>query len=186
MMGGSMRPSAEEELRALARELGVAERVDFAGAVSREELVASLRTSRVLLLPRPKGAAAEAAAEAALPTKVGEYLAAGRPVVVSAAGDLPLYLDDGVDAYLAPSGDLEAFVARLRDALRDPAEASAVGLRGRATARARFDPAVHGARILDFIAELRARRLSRHARAGGATRQTGGDGDPGAVARGAR
>lgn len=158
MMGGSIRPTAADELRTLAAELGVADRLDLTGAVPREELVASLRSSRVLLLPRPKGAAAEAAAEAALPTKVGEYLAAGRPVVVSAAGDLPLYLDDGVDAYLAPPGDQQAFVARLRDALRDPEAATAVGRRGRETARERFDPAIHGARILAFIGELRARR----------------------------
>ncbi len=165
MMGGSMRPTAEDELRELARALGVGERVDFAGAVSRDDLVASLRTSRVLLLPRPKGAAAEAAAEAALPTKVGEYLAAGRPVVVSAAGDIPLYLDDGVDAYLAPSGDLGAFVERLRHALRHADEATAVGARGRETARERFDPVVHGGRILDFIDELyRGRRTGRGAR----------------------
>ena len=65
----------------------------------REELFERLRTARVLALPRPAGSFSQAG----LPTKVAEYLASGRPVVVTAVGDLPLYLRDGVDAYLVGS-----------------------------------------------------------------------------------
>lgn len=158
LIGGSTRAGAETELRGLARSLGVADRVDFAGAVPRKDLVAQLRTARALLLPRPTGAAAEAAAEAALPTKVGEYLASGRPVVVAAAGDIPLYLEDGVNAYLAPSGDVDAFSERLRHVLHHPDEAAAVGARGRQTAREQFDPVRHGARILELIDRLQCTR----------------------------
>ena len=157
LIGGAHRPGAEGELRALAGRLEVADRVDFTGKVPREDLVRLLCTARLLILPRPKGAAAEFAAAAALPTKVGEYLAAGRPVVVAAAGDLPLYLTDGVDAFLVPPADTPAFVERLRYALTHPEEAEAVGRRGRETARRSFDPAVHGARILAFIEELQRR-----------------------------
>jgi glycosyltransferase involved in cell wall biosynthesis len=164
LIGGSRRAEAETELRELAGRLGVAERVEFAGKVPREDLLRLLQTARVLLLPRPRGAAAEAAAEAALPTKVGEYLAAGRPVVVAGTSDIPLYLKDGVDAYMTPSGDMEAFTERLRYVLHHPEEADAVGRRGRETAKECFDPVVHGARILAFIEELRqadATSLSR-------------------------
>ena len=169
LIGGSRRSDAEEELRALAGRLGVADRVTFAGTVPRDELIRLLRSARVLVLPRPKGARAEVAAAAALPTKVGEYLAAGRPVVAAAAGDIPLYLTDGVDAFLAPPLDAPAFVERLRNALSHPEEAGAIGLRGRETARLSFDPAVHGARILSFIEELQRARRGRHSapRAGG-------------------
>lgn len=155
LVGGSRRAAAEGELRALAQRLGVAERVEFAGKVPREELIRLLRTARVLVLPRSADAAAEAAAAAALPTKVGEYLAAGRPAVVSATGDIPAYLTDGVDAYLAPSTDIDAFTARLRYALSHPDEADMVGMRGRETARRCFDPVSHGARILEFAEQLR-------------------------------
>lgn len=156
MIGGSKLPDAEDELRGLARRLGVEARVHFLGRVPRDQLVLLLRTARALVLPRPKGALAEAAAEAALPTKVGEYLAAGRPVVASAAGDLSHYLRDGVDAFLTPSGDLEAFADRLRYVLRHPDEADEVGARGRETAEREFDPVMHGARILAFVDEVRS------------------------------
>ncbi len=154
LIGGSQRPDAERDLRALAARLGVAERVTFAGKVPREELIRLLCSARVLVLPRSNEPRAESAAAAALPTKVGEYLAAGRPVVVSAAGDIPLYLTDGVDAFLAPPTDSAAFVERLRYVLSHAEEAEAVGRRGRETARRSFDPAVHAARILEFIEEL--------------------------------
>ena len=162
LIGAARRPEAEEELRELARRLGVEGRVEFAGRVPRQQLIRLLRSARVLVLPRPKGAQAEAAAEAALPTKVGEYLAAGRPVVASAAGDLARYLTDGVDAFLTPSGDTGAFAERLRYVLKHPAEALEVGARGRETARREFDPITQGARILDFIERVRRqRRASR-------------------------
>lgn len=173
LIGGSRRAAAESELRALARRLGVADRVEFAGRVSRTELIRLLRTARALVLPRASDAAAEAAAAAALPTKVGEYLAAGRPAVVSAAGDIPQYLTDGVDAYLAPSTDVEAFTRRLRHALRHPEEADMVGMRGRETARERFDPVSHGARILAFAEQLRAAAADSSPRRCLATRRTG-------------
>ena len=173
LIGGSRRPAAEGELRELARELGVADRVEFAGRVAREDLIRLLRTARVLVLPRSRDAAAEAAAAAALPTKVGEYLATGRPVVVSAAGDIPRYLTDGVDAYLAPSTDVEAFSERLRYALSHPAEADLVGKRGRETARESFDPVSHGARILAFADQLRASGAAASWRARAATWRNG-------------
>ena len=91
---------------------------------------------------------------------MAEYLASGTPVVVTAVGDLPLYLRDGIDAYMVAPGDTEAFAARLRDALSDP-RAAQVGLQGRATAAEKFDPAVHGARIIEFIAALRGGGRSR-------------------------
>ena len=156
LIGGSQRPDAEGELRALAGRLGVADRVDLRreGATRGADQAPVHGTSARSCRGR-RERRAEFAAAAALPTKVGEYLAAGRPVVVAAAGDLPLYLTDGVDAFLAPPTDTPAFVERLRYALSHPEEAEAVGLRGRETARRSFDPAVHGARILAFIEELR-------------------------------
>jgi len=132
-------------------ELSIVDRVEFVGMVKRETLFELLGRARVLILPR----AAAAFSQAGLPTKVAEYLAGGRPVVVTAVGDLPLYLTDGVDAYLASSNDAQVFGQRLRDALSRPDEATEVGRRGRETATARFDPAVHGARIIAFVADLR-------------------------------
>jgi glycosyltransferase involved in cell wall biosynthesis len=133
--------------------LGLEGRVLLQGALPREALSAHLRAATVLALPRADGAFSRAG----LPTKVAEYLASGTPTVLTKVGDLPAYLQDGVDTYFAPPGDTAAFAARLLDALTD-AGATAVGERGRRTAAEAFDPVRHGARILDFIAALRGER----------------------------
>ena len=110
----------------------------------------------MLALPRPAGAFSQAG----LPTKMAEYLASGVPTVVTAVGDLPLYLRDGIDAYLVAPGDPAAFGARLCEALADP-DAALVGRRGRRVAAEQFDPARHGRRILAFIARCGTGRRSR-------------------------
>lgn len=150
LLGAAKRAASLTALRARIDELGLNGRVDFSGALPREQLFERLRAARVLVLPRP----AAAFSQAGLPTKVAEYLASGVPTVLTAVGDLPLYLRDGVDAYLVPPGDTAAFGARLREALADP-DAAAVGRQGRRTAAEKFDPAEHGGRILAFIHALR-------------------------------
>jgi glycosyltransferase involved in cell wall biosynthesis len=150
VLGAARRAASLPHLRARVDELGLAGRVEFPGALPREQLFERLSAARVLVLPRPAGAFSQAG----LPTKVAEYLASGVPTVVTAVGDLPLYLHDGIDTYLVPPGDPAAFGERLREALADP-DAAMVGRRGRRVAAEKFDPTLHGARIIGFIRELR-------------------------------
>lgn len=150
LLGAAKKKASLDAIHAQIAQLGLDGRVLLPGAVPREELFDHLRAARVLVLPRRAGAFSQAG----LPTKVAEYLASGRPVVVTTVGDLPRYLRDGVDAYLVAPGDPGLFAARLRDALTDP-HAEAVGRQGRQTAAETFDPAFHGGRILAFIGALR-------------------------------
>jgi len=146
-------PSSNALLRypALAVQLGVGDRVEFCGAIDRETVTQRIGSAGVLALPRP----ATPWAEAGLSTKLAEYLATARPVVVTAVGDIPLYLEDRVNAFLVAPGDADAFVAALRDARADPARAEAVGKRGRDAAERHFEVAVHGPRLVAFFAALR-------------------------------
>lgn len=157
VLGAAKRAASLAHLRALVDELGLSGRVEFPGALPREQLFERLRTARILALPRPAGAFSQAG----LPTKVAEYLASGVPTVATAVGDLPLYLHDGIDAYLVPPGDPAAFGARLCEALADP-DAPLVGRRGRMVAAQQFDPVRHGRRIITFIGALRDGASLRH------------------------
>jgi glycosyltransferase involved in cell wall biosynthesis len=148
------------QARALVRDLGLEKRVRFSGDVRREELPGLFATAEVFVLPRPAGVSAIAG----LPNKLGEYLAAGRPVIVNANGDVPRYLDDGVSAYVVDPGDEAAFAARLRCVLEHREEAAAVGARGREVAVAEFDYRRHGERLVEFFSSLIARRAERTGR----------------------
>ena len=99
------------ELEALAVGLGLTHRVRFAGWVGAELAASLLWSSRVLALPslwdEPFGI-------------VGlEALGAGLPVVASAVGGIPSWLEDGVTGLLVPPGDVGALAAALRRSLYD-------------------------------------------------------------------
>src|SRR5207302_1804391 len=57
---------------------------------------------------------------ARFPTKLGEYLASGRPVVTNGIGEIPRYLKDGVNAVIVPPGDARVFGQAIAEVLDHP------------------------------------------------------------------
>jgi glycosyltransferase involved in cell wall biosynthesis len=157
LVGGAKRAGTMPALRGEIEQLDLTGRVRFTGRVGRTELPTVLRSASVLVLPRSAGPHSLAG----LPTKVAEYLATGRPVVVTTTGDIPRYLRDGHDAYLVPPDDVQAFADRLRYVLEHPDEAAHVGEMGKRTATSSFSPLTHGQRMREFIEELRSQRRAR-------------------------
>ena len=147
---GAARRELRAQIEARAAELGLAERIVLTGHVERTRLPGILGAASALVLLRRDAEFSRAG----LPTKLAEYLASGRPVVVTAIGDIPLYLTDGVDAYLTPPEDAGLFAEKLGFVLDHEAEAAAVGDRGRQTALREFDHRRHGERLSAFIAGL--------------------------------
>jgi glycosyltransferase involved in cell wall biosynthesis len=150
ILGGSAKDDTTALLRKRAADLGVGGRVELAGLVPREEMPARLRKAQVLVLPR----SAELYSRAGLPTKLAEYLASGKPVVVTATGDIPDYLEDGVSAYVVPPDDPDDFARGIIRVLTNPDEAKAVGARGRDVALRSFDNASNCRRLADLMLEL--------------------------------
>jgi glycosyltransferase involved in cell wall biosynthesis len=148
------RVSNVPEFRRIAEGLGIAERVEFTGQVPRTEIPRYLREASVLVLARPSSQQADAG----FPTKLGEYLAAGRPAVVTLTSDIGQYIVDGENGYLVPPDDLDALAAKLREVLSDPEKAAAVGARGRLVAKERFDYRVIGRDLGETFRRLRAAR----------------------------
>jgi glycosyltransferase involved in cell wall biosynthesis/predicted Ser/Thr protein kinase len=107
-------------LEALARELGLADRVLFLGR--REDVPQLLAAADVFVLPSLYEGSSLAVLEA---------MAAGTPVVSSAIGGTDELVEDGESGLLVPPGDSEALAAALRKLLGAP------GLGRRLAARAR-------------------------------------------------
>lgn len=150
ILGDDPGTDAIERLRMRAEQHGVADRVALPGAVDRATAARAIASAAVVALPRPK----TPWAEAGLSAKLAEYLATGRPVVVTAIGDVPMYLEHGVSAWVVPAGDAAAFASALAEALGDRARADAIGARGREVALRDFDTRVHGPRLVAFFASL--------------------------------
>ena len=145
------RVSNVPEFRRIAEDLGIADRVLFTGQVRREDVPRHLRDASVLVLARP----ASQQADAGFPTKLGEFLASGRPVVVTATSDIAAYLTDGRSAFLVPPGDVGALAAGMRRSLSDPEGSAVVGACGRQVAERSFDYRVAVEPLADTIRRLR-------------------------------
>lgn len=127
--------------RRLAQRLGIRQRVDFRGWLAAEPLAQELADASVVavpsLWPEPFGL-------------VGiEALAAGRPVVASAAGGVRDWLRHGVNGLLVRPGHVRELADALQELLADPARQSAMGEAGRALVAARFSPTRHVEAMLD-------------------------------------
>ena len=115
--------------RALARELGIAERVEIAGPLHDEALRAELGRAQLALLPSHFES---------FGLSIAEAQGAGLPVVAYARGSVPEVVADGETGWLAPFREPLALADRLEAALADPEGTWRVGLAARERARRCF------------------------------------------------
>jgi len=99
------------QLKQLARELGIADRVNFLGHVSDEELRAALTRATVFAIP----SIAELQSIATM-----EAMASALPVVAANAMALPHLVHNGENGYLFEPGSASDLAARLTDVLTLP------------------------------------------------------------------
>jgi len=97
-----------QRLGALARELGIEDRVHFLGHVSDQELPGIYERCTVFVMP----SIAELQSIATM-----EAMASGRPVIGADAMALPHLVHDGDNGYLFPPGDVDRLADRLRRVL---------------------------------------------------------------------
>ncbi|MFF8814650.1 glycosyltransferase [Streptomyces pactum] len=116
-------------LRALAADLGVADRVHFTGGLPRSRVPALLRTADVVLCP------ADYEPFGIVPL---EAMACGTPVVASAVGGHRDTVDDPATGRLVRPGDPVALAEATAGLLASPARRAACGAAGRRRVLSRF------------------------------------------------
>jgi glycosyltransferase involved in cell wall biosynthesis len=109
-------------VRDCVQQLGITDRVDFAGGLEGEALRATVRRFTVSVLSSKNNEG--------LPNAVLESMAASRPVVATAVGGTPELVDDGVTGFLVPPQDPVALAERIVRLLKDPTLARRMGERG--------------------------------------------------------
>ncbi len=132
---------------ALATELGIADKVVFTGMVNSKDIPRLLRNAEICALDRPDNVQAKYG----FPTKLGEYLLTGNPVVITSVGNIPQFLEDGVSAYIAAPECPESFAQKLNQALDYPKEACQIGKKGRDVALQQFNCIIETKKIIKVI-----------------------------------
>lgn len=121
--GGPERSTLER----LAKDLGIAERVCFAGPIAHTPALPSL-FDVVALSSESEG----------FPNAVVEAMAAARPVVATAVGGVVDAVEHGVTGLLVPPRSPEAMAAALLAVLTQPDQARRMGIAAQQRARARY------------------------------------------------
>lgn len=119
----------EARLRALAEELGAADRVQLRGRVPREDIPTYMRAADLFALY---------SGYEGMPHVVLEALAAGVPVVVSDRGGNREVVSDGVDGLVARYDDPTTLAATISRLLEERGLAARLAAAGRASVAERF------------------------------------------------
>ena len=132
--------------RKLACELGLADRVEFAGWAPKEKHLACYRRASVVVVPsvwpEPFG-------------MVGiEAMSYGKPVVAFNVGGIPDWLEDGKTGFLVTPYDVKEMAEKISYLLEHPDMAREMGLRGRTRVEQDFNKDKHISALLGIYKEV--------------------------------
>ena len=133
----------------LAEKCGVKDSVVFTGEVSSDEMPQLLMDAEILALARPDSIQARNG----FPTKLGEYLSTGNPIVVTNVGEIPFYIKDKTNGVLANESDVEDFAEKLSWVAEHPEQAMVIGKKGKELVECEFSYLEQSKRALAFINE---------------------------------
>lgn len=141
------KPPKESENSQLVESLGLTNHVIFTGVVSANDMPQLLKNADLLALCRPSSLQNEMG----FPTKLGEYLLTGNPVVVTRVGDIPRFLKDGESAFMTDTTDIKGFGEKMIWALKRSDKSKEIGLKGKIVAEQNFNYLTESHKFLKVI-----------------------------------
>ena len=126
LIGRGETPTIIDELRQKVASMELQGNVIFTGPISPEDIPGVLVNAQILALARPDNLQAQNG----FPTKLGEYLATGNPVVVTKVGEIPNFLQHMDTAILAEPNNAEDFAEKLLWVADNYDKAKKIGCRG--------------------------------------------------------
>ena len=126
----------EERYRKLVADLGISERVHFAGVLPASEVAALLGRSDVVLVPSVVAASGN---REGAPTVIKEASAAEAVPIGSYHGGISELITDGETGFLAPERDVDALAAKLDTLLAHPEQRAQLAKAARHRMELEFD-----------------------------------------------
>jgi len=129
MAGPVKDPASFSKMKKVAQELGVNDRIEVCGAISRENIGQFLNQGDIFL---------NTSRFDNTPVSVLEGMACGLCVISTNVGGIPYLLKDGEEALLVPSDNAESMAAAVGRILKEPGLASKISSAARSAAE-KFD-----------------------------------------------
>lgn len=133
-----------------AQDSHISDHVFFHGKVSIDRIPRLLSEASILVLPRP----CSIQAFHGFPTKLGEYLATGNPVIATPVGEIPLYLKDRVHVVYADPGSSTDLAEKIIMVIENKGLSEEIGRNGKSAAMKYFNNINQTEEILNFYKEL--------------------------------
>jgi glycosyltransferase involved in cell wall biosynthesis len=111
-------------LKVLAEELGLSERIAWAGPKAQQDVIAALREADLFVLPSKQAGDGD---RDGLPNVVMEAASQALPIVATDFAGIPEFVRDGVEGVLVAPGDIAALSCQLAGLATDPARRRLLG-----------------------------------------------------------
>jgi len=147
LIGDNSRVNELNDLLRVVKESKNRDRIIFTGRLDRDDIPQLLINASVLALARPDNEQAKGG----FPTKLGEYLATGNPVIVTKVGEIPFYLGHKKNAYLAEPNNPKDFAEKLKNIFNDYEKAKYIGFQGKKLALSVFNYKTQTTNLLNFF-----------------------------------
>lgn len=134
----------------LMKELNIEKDVDLLGMVSNERIVSLQHFATMTIIYKSDNLQTRNC----FPTKLGEMLINGIPVITTTVGDANMYLNDNETAFIIEPDDDDALVQKMKYILDNPVEAKKIGNAGKNVAEQCFSPVYQGRRLSEFYMNL--------------------------------
>lgn len=144
----------ELDIRQRIEQGGLGQRVRFVGKCSREELLAALRSTMLVLVPEQW--------ENMSPVILTEAMAAGACVLASRVGGIPEFIQHGESGLLAERDVATSFAEQIRYAMHNPQAIEAMRHTARERAAGLFDPTTVAARHMTAYEAAIKQRSARN------------------------
>ncbi len=150
IVGDTQNQDDKRKIHELISELDLEKYISLTGFISRKAYLELLNQADLLVLAKPKSIEAEYC----FPTKLGEYLLTGKPVLITRTGVIPNYIIDGTNGYLAEPDNCKDFAEKIETIINDYDNAIISGKAGRELAMKEFDYKNNGIKLNKFISDL--------------------------------
>jgi colanic acid/amylovoran biosynthesis glycosyltransferase len=127
----------KERLLEIARDSTAPERIRFVGFVPKEQFLEIARDHHVLV--QPSVTAGDGDSEGGFPVAMTELAASGMPIIATRHCDIPELVVEGETGWLADERDVDALVAAIDDALRNPELVTRLGGNARRRVEEHYD-----------------------------------------------
>ncbi len=124
--------------------------VIFYGKVNRDQIPALLFNAKALLLARPTSLQSSGG----FPTKLGEYLSTGKPVIVTDVGEIGNYIVDGENGFIVEPDNNSLFAKKIIWVINNYNQAIKVGIGGKKLVSDIFSSKVQSKRLEVYLKRI--------------------------------